>query len=143
MAGVAFALDRRGSRRREAAADAGVVEVAGVVGVGGDKLGVGGDEDVAAGGGGAEEHVLAAVDAIGDQGEAALDIGAAVDAVAAPLIDVRGGVVAFPPAGVSGSSPSMSLGTRSLWAEKKAKLPLAEAGMPRGLGFRDWPNPPP
>ena len=31
---------------------------------------------------------LRAVDAVGDEGEAALDVGAAVDAVLAPLIDV-------------------------------------------------------
>ena len=78
LAGVAFAGGRAGGAA-EAAADASVVKVAGLVGVLGDEASVGAEEDVGAVGAGVKEEGVVGVAAGADQRDGAF----------VPLIDIE------------------------------------------------------
>ena len=90
MAGVALA-EGRGGLGGDAAVDAGVVGVGVFVGVGGEKLLDGAEEDVIAREGGIEEFGGQGAVASGDQGEAAAVLrfgGAGAGSLGLPLVDV-------------------------------------------------------
>ena len=75
-------------RSVEAAFDAGVVDVADAVGVGGDKASAGPEDDVATRG--ADHRVVRTlwIDAVGDEADAAAGFGAGAVALFLPLVDV-------------------------------------------------------